>query len=497
MWYILDKNKNVVGNIGSVAPKGMKLLRDSWKGQLADGYTTLEFDVPTTHEDSKHLVTGAFVVYSVNPNDPDTYELFRVVKATTPSGDDIVKTIMCETAATQDLSAAHVEDKEFSGASLSDVAKYLLSFSQWELGECFYNDLVTIEFKDYPTVLEALRNLIAAKGAEIEFKVVFDGLEVVKMVVNLYEKRGADNGVFFEYHRNLKGLRKIEDGNKVVTAMIGIASQQDANGNKILLSNAQKQLPEGFEVVNQMVCDINALAEWGNNGIHIQEKFIDQNATNSVELLDNTYAALLKVNKPIVSWEAEPIFLEQLKGYDHLTSQIGDTVGIRDFTSTPAQFLKARILNKEVSVKDPTKGSVTFGEYQVIEVLPIEAVEKARETLALKEQQWNQAIEDAKKAQEDAAAANNKITVKVQGLQQFNNGQGTITYKAAVFQKGQEIDTDGTQFYYLWQMFDNTNVQIEGYERSGKTLVLAATEFNKRVQLQCIAYELPEEITEV
>lgn len=496
MWYILDKNKNVVGNINSGTPKGMALLRDSWKGQLTDGYTTLEFDVPTTHEDSKHLVTGAFVVYTDNV---EGYELFRVVKATTPSGDDIVKTIMCETAATQDLAASHVDDKSFSGVNLATIVQYLLGFTRWQLGECFYNELVTIEFKDYPTVLEAIRTLVTQIGGEIEFKVIFDrrSLNISQMVVNIYEKRGTDSGVSFEYRRNLRGLRKIEDGNKVVTAMIGIASQQDANGNKIRLSNAQKALPEGFEVVGEKIVDLNALAEYGNNGQNIEEKFIDQNATNSVELLDNTFNALLKVNKPIVSWEAEALFLEQVKGYDHTTSSIGDYVLIKDFTSSPAQFLKCRILNKEKSVTNPLNGSVVFGEYQIIEVLPIEDVERLKQTLSLKEQQWNQAIEDAKNAKDDAAAANKKPVVQVLGVEQFNNGVGSNLYKAAVFIQGQEVDLDGTQYFYLWQMYDNTNIKIEGYERSGKTLTLSATEFNKRTRLECIVKEMPETITEV
>jgi phage minor structural protein len=493
MWYILDKNKNVIGNINSGTPKGLKLLRDSWKGQLNDGYTTLDFDVESTHENAKLLQNGAFIVYTDNP---DGYELFRIVKPTTPSGEDITKNVVCETAATQDLSGTLVEDKTFEGQALSTVISYLLAPTPWELGECFYNDLVTIEYKDYPTVLEAIRTTIAQFGAEIQFKVIFDGLRVVKMVVNIYEKVGrGETGISFEYERDLQYLRKIEDGNKIVTAMVGIASQQDANGNPILLSNAQKQLPEGFEVINQKICDLNALEKYGNNGQHIEDKFIDQNATNPVELLDNTFNALLKVNHPIISFEAGVLFLEQIKGYEHKYVQIGDYVLIKDTSSQTHQYISARVLEKERSVIDKTKGGLVLGEYQIIEVLPVEAVERAKETLALKEKQWNQAIEDAKNAQENANQANNKITLEIQGLQQFNNGQGTINYRAAIFQKGQEIDADGTIYYYLWQMYDNTNAQIEGYERSGKELTLSATEFNKRVQLQCIVYELPEGVT--
>jgi hypothetical protein len=41
-------------------------------------------------------------------------------------------------------------------------------------------------------------------------------------------------------------------------------------------------------------------------------------------------------------------------------------------------------------------------------------------------------------------------------------------------------------------MYDITNMKIEGFERSGKTLTLAATDFNKRVDLDCTVFELEE-----
>ncbi|WWB86916.1 phage tail spike protein [Priestia aryabhattai] len=497
MWYILNKTYDTVGVLDNKIPNGIPILRDSWKGQLEDGYTTLEFDVFASHPKASLLTRGSFIIYTDNP---DGYELFRITKPTESHGLDEVKTIYCETAATQDLIGQIIEPKSFVGASLSDIVRFLLSNTGWELGVCYYDEIISIDFDDYPTALEAIRNTIKQFGAEIEFKVEFDGQEVVRRIVNLYEKRGTKTGVSFEYSRNLEGLRKIEDGNKVVTAMIGIASNEDANGNPILLMNAQKKPPEGFEVIGNMIVDVNALQEYGNNGVNVVDKFIDQTAMNPVELFDNTLEALKKVNHPIVSYEADVLMMEQLEGYEHTKVSIGDTIFVKDVTSQPPTYLEARILNKELSTVQKDKGSIVLGEYVPLTIQPIQAVEKAQRTLQLKEKLWNATIDRSKEAQEGVEEVKKQVPYKVD----FESSNGTVfkngvidTQITAIVYKGKENITDTLpKTAFIWTKTDKDGFFDVAWNYDhvgvGKTISVSSYDLFEKANFKC-EIDLPDE----
>lgn len=497
MWYILNKTYDAVGVLNNKIPKGCPILRDSWKGQLEDGYTTLEFDVYASHPQASFLSRGAFIIYTDNP---DGYELFRITKTTESHGLEEIKTVYCETAATQDLIGQIIEPKSFVGASLSDIVKFLLSNTGWELGVCYYDEIISVDFDDYPTALEAIRNTIKQFGAEIEFKVEFDGQEVARKVVNLYEKRGTKTGVSFEYARNLEGLRKIEDGNKIVTAMIGIASNEDKNGNPILLMNAQKKPPEGFEVVGNMIVDVNALQEYGNNGANVVDKFIDETATNPVELFDNTIEALKKVNHPVFSYEATVVMMEQIEGYEHTKSSIGDTIYIKDISSEPPTYLEARILNKELSTVQKDKGSIVLGEYVPLTIQPIQAVEKAQRTLQLKEKVWNATIDRAKEAQEGVEEVKKQVPYKVELVSSngttFKNGLIDTEITAIVY-KGKENITDTLpKTAFIWTKKDKDGFfdVAWNYEHVGIGNKITVSSFDvvQRAVFTC-DLDLPEE----
>lgn len=419
MWHVLTKDYQVVGNINSGTPKGCPLLRDNCNEELTDGYTTLDFDVPSNHPTAKELTKGAFVVYT-DETQGYGYELFRVIKTTEATGLENVLTVQCETAATEDLRGTIIDPYAATGRTLAVILQYLLQNTGWELGECYYDELVDYSTNDYPTALEAIRKLIQDYGAEIEFKVEFKGLKVKRKVVNIYRKRGNQNtGITLEYRRNLKGLKKIITRNSITTSMVAIATQKDANGNDISIMDAEKALPDGYVKTNNRIIDLAATAEHGSNGKAIEDKFTDQVATNPVALQDNTLAALQKANKPQESWEADAEFMEGVEGYSHLTSRIGDRIIIQDFSGDEPKYVSARILKKSKSVKDRTQGELSLGEYEVIKVRDSELVRAARDKLALKEQQWDQATEDAKQAQEQAVRSKEEAIAYANGIQEL------------------------------------------------------------------------------
>lgn len=487
MWFILDKDYKTLGVIENDTPDGLPLLSDKRHETLEDGYITLEFSVPSKHPKASLLATEGYVVYTDLKGE---CELFRIKEIETKSPFDINKTIYCETAATTDLTGEIIRPVIFESKSLSYILIYLLANTGWELGETYFDALMDMTVDDYPTALEAIRTAIAQFGAEIEFRVIMKGRKFVKKVVNVYEKRGRRTGEVFEYDLNLQSVTVRESTNEIVTAMIAVGGE-DANGNPITIANAQVTPDAPFVKVDDYIGDTDALEEYGRRDTpdaeprHIYGVYTNTDAQNPVDLYNLTLAELKKYNKPQYTYEVDVSLLDDV--YD-----IGDYVTVKDRRFNPPLYLDARVLEKEESQTTKSAGSLVLGEYTLLDVQPIAIIEKLQKTIKLKEALWDRAKAQADQAAKDAAEANAAIVCKIEGVQQFNNGQGTIVYRAATFRRGVEIDNDGTELYYLWTMYDITNTKIEGFERSGKTLTLAATDFNKRVDLDCTVFELEE-----
>ncbi|MCM3536603.1 phage tail spike protein [Priestia endophytica] len=493
MWHVLDQNYNYMGHINSKTLKGCPLQRDTRSETLTDGYTTLEFDVPSDHPTAKALVNGAFIVYTDETIGYE-YELFRVIKPKIQTGLENVLTCLCETAATEDLRGTHVDPYSTTGRTLAQVLQVILQNTGWELGQCYFDELVDIDISNYPTALEAVRNLIANYGAEIEFKVIFSNLKIVKKVVNVYEKKGNQNtGITFTYKRNLKGLIKTVDRSQIATSVVVVASQQGADGKPLSIMNAQKALPKGYVKENNRIIDLNALKKYGNNGKNVEAKFIDQTATNAVALQDNGLAYLQKINKPIATWEADVEFMEGVEGYSHYASNVGDRIIIQDISTSEPNYVSARILNKTNSVKDPSVGSLTLGEYEIINFSPDALAVQTRDKLAIKEGQWNQAIEDAKQAQKDAEEAKNNVTYKLELSSSkgnvFRNGVVDTVVRVIIFKGNTDITSTVPAAQIVWKKYNADGSEDTAWNTAhkdvGSSFTFGSADMDEKARITC------------
>src|SRR5690606_11107128 len=153
--------------------------------------------------------------------------------------------------------------------------------------------------------------------AEIEFTVEFSGTAVSRKLVNLYEKRGNETNVIFEYEHNLQGLRRIEkSASPLFTAMIGIGKEVD--GVRMTIADYTGTPPEPFEKVGDYIGDKDALNEWGLEGKHIYGVHINNDATHPSELYESTLRELKKYNKPQLQYEVDVAMLEKIAGYSHM-----------------------------------------------------------------------------------------------------------------------------------------------------------------------------------
>jgi phage minor structural protein len=472
MWFILDTKYNAVGILDNSLPNGCPFFNDNRKQQLLNGYNTLQFDVPSNHPTASLLELEGFVIFT---NMKDGHELYRIKNIQERHGNEMVKTIFCEPAATSDLMGQTVRPVSYKSETLSTIARELLKNTGWELGDTFYDDIVNIDFNEYPSVLEALHILIEQFSAEIEFKIKFDGVGINKKVVNFYQQRGEKTNVIFEYGHNLQGVVRTEDSNRILTAMIGVG-KEDSNGKKILIKNAQVTPPEPFVKVDDYVGDLDALERWGNaNGEHTYGVFNDSNAQSATELYENTLAELKKFNKPQLTYEVTVLMLEQLTGYEHAKVSIGDTILIKDRTFDPPLFLNARVLEKETSSTEKDKGKIVLGEYVLLRIQPITSIINLQKKIDLKEDLWNKSVYKV-----ELNSSNGLI---------FKNGSINSTITAKVFRGEFDITADLLPAAFTWSKFDINGVKSlvwsDAQIGSGKAVVILGSDVDQKATIKC------------
>lgn len=455
MWYILDPFYRAVGFLSNDLPAGLSFLNHKKRETLLNGYSTMSFDIFNKDDRLELLENEGFIL--IPGKTRNQHDMYRIKNIQESHGNKDYSTVFCETAATSDLLGSRIRPVRFDAVKQSTIANSVLANTGWQLDDYFNDGLYTIAFEEYPTALEAIQQVAALTSAEIEFKIYFDGIDVVKKVINFHEKRGDDNGVSFEYDFNLINVTREIDTSEMVTAIIGIG-KEDKNGTKISIANATVTPKDPYQIIGDMVVDTDALDEWFFDDRHREGIFSDSNAQSPNELYYNSLAELKKKNKPRITYTVDVLSLEQISGYEHLQVDIGDTVIVKDRTFKREVFLNARVLEKESSETDPDKDLVVLGEYVLLNVKPISIVSKLQEKIDLRQDEWNAAAKKAAEALEAAKDAQKNIQYKVQILSTngdiFRNGIVNTTVFAKVYKGNEEITKDLTPSNFIWKKFD-------------------------------------------
>jgi phage minor structural protein len=454
MLFILNNKYETVAVMDSNLSDGCPFFNDTHHARLLNGYNTLEFSVPANHPTAGLIEVEGYIIYT---NNRDGYELFRVKNITEQHGEDITKTISCEPSATHDLITKRIRPVTFTSQNVETIISQLLTGSGWELGEVLFNGVSTVEFNDYPTSLDAIHTVIAQFDVEIEFKVEFDGTKVRRKIINLYEKRGEETDIVFEYGRNLVGVIREEHTNQLYTAMVGVGKEG------ISLDGATSSPEKGFEIVGDTLVDTVAVQRWTNDGIHREGLFRDNNAQSKYELYQNTLAELKKYNKPQYTYTVQVAVLEDIIGYDHTSVSIGDQILIKDITFLPEPlFLSARVLEKETSETEPDRGVIVLGEFVEIKVQPIVTVQKLQQKIDLREEEWNQAVIDSEENKESVAEMEKKVTYKVEthstnGIA-FKNGVISTQIYTVVYHGNDDITATLPNSAFIWKKYTKDGV---------------------------------------
>lgn len=161
--------------------------------------------------------------------------------------------------------------------------------------------------------------------------------------------------------KDVQGIRRIENSQDVVTALVGVGPQNSETGEFLT-----------FEEINNgklYVGNNDALQRWSKDGKHLFDMYSpqteDQDMTKQ-RLKQLTEAELKKRINSSTLYEVDAVALEKVFGLSHEAVRKGDTVRIKDTGFSPPLFLEARLIAADECDTDPSKDKYIFGNYREI-----------------------------------------------------------------------------------------------------------------------------------
>ncbi|PEJ03368.1 phage tail spike protein, partial [Bacillus toyonensis] len=257
--------------------------------------------------------------------------------------------------------ATVIKPQTLQATTVNESTDFALQGTEWKRGITEFVGIRTIHIKDFTNPLDLLKQIASTFELEIRFRTEIMGSFIVGRYIDLIKKVGRDNGKEFLLGKDVQGIRRIENSQDVVTALVGVGPQNSETGEFLT-----------FEEINNgklYVGNNDALQRWSKDGKHLFDIYSpqteDQDMTKQ-RLKQLTEAELKKRIDSSTSYEVSAVALEKVFGLSHESVRKGDTVRIKDTGFSPPLFLEARLMAADECDTDPSKDKYIFGDYREI-----------------------------------------------------------------------------------------------------------------------------------
>lgn len=333
MLYILDRNEQVVGLLQSNSDRNKNIYYDDVLTEmLSSGADTFTFTSIPDRDTSKKLTVGNYIAFKKG----NKFKLLQIIEVNESKEDVLAKEIYCEGAGLELINTV------YSGSKMDSVniKRFLINILQdtnWNVGYVDSNLTKTLSLDvEEKEVYSIIQEYLYDFEAEIDFRVEIKGNRIVGRYIDVYSKRGRNNGRRLEINRDIKSISRKVSLVNYATKLIG-EGKNGLNFRDISMSGEiNKPLGQNFVVNEEAYSRIN------NKGKHITRKFT-YDTEDAYELLRQTYKALKEYSEPKVTYEVDADILN----FDDI--EIGDYVSISDLSFTPPLLVTARISELETS----------------------------------------------------------------------------------------------------------------------------------------------------
>ena len=333
MLYILDRNEQVVGLLQSNSDRNKNIYYDDVLTEiLSSGADTFTFTSIPDKETSEKLTVGNYIAFKKD----NKFKLLQIIEVNENKEDVLTKEVYCEGAGLELINTVYSGSK-MDAVNVERFLKNILQDTNWKVGHVSSNltKTLSLDVKE-KEVYSIIQEYLYDFEAEIDFRVEIKGNRIVGRYIDVYSKRGRNNGRRLEINRDIKGItRKVSLAN-YATKLIG-EGKNGLNFRDISMTGTiEKPLGQNF-VVNE-----EAYSRLNNKGKHITRKFT-YDTEDAYELLRQTHKALKEYSEPKVTYEVDVDILD----FDDI--EIGDYVSISDLSFTPPLLVTARISELETS----------------------------------------------------------------------------------------------------------------------------------------------------
>ncbi|WIG29992.1 phage tail spike protein [Bacillus toyonensis] len=257
--------------------------------------------------------------------------------------------------------ATVIKPQTLQATTVNESTDFALQSTEWKRGITEFVGIRTIHIKDFTNPLDLLKQIASTFELEIRFRIEIMGSFIVGRYVDVIKKVGRDNGKEFLIGKDVQGIRRIENSQDVVTALVGVGPQNSETGEFLT-----------FEEINNgklYVGNNDALQRWSKDGKHLFDIYSpqteDQDMTKG-RLKQLTEAELKKRINSSTLYEVDAVALEKVFGLSHEAVRKGDTIRIKDTVFSPPLFLEARLIAADECDTDPLKDKYIFGDYREI-----------------------------------------------------------------------------------------------------------------------------------
>lgn len=360
--FVLDANKNVIGNLSNNGAKPIApFFDDNYIQELSNGAETYEFSTLSNAITSEILQLGNYIVFMHD----NKYKLFQIMDTEEEHEEgSILITCYCEMVGLE-LLTDFCEPFSIEG-NVELFFNTVLQDTNWQLGG-FSESLITkiqqVKIEKYTNVYKVIQENIATYGnIEIEYRVEFDGNRILGYFIDVYANGERGNKTYkrFEYGENVKGITRKRNLYDFASAMIGVGKDnltfKDIEWKKSNGDPADKPLGQDF------IVDLEANEKFNKHGKYIKGVFEDTEITNGQDLLLKTWEKLQQFKEPKFDYEVD--LAMTTTEYEDI--KVGDTVYVIDNEYNPPIWVEARVSKPELSLSNRTANKCTLSNYKEV-----------------------------------------------------------------------------------------------------------------------------------
>ncbi|MCI0766065.1 phage tail spike protein [Bacillus sp. TL12] len=350
--HILDfKTEATVGIID-----GEDYRDDARKWDLENALDTFEFEVNEDIRDSFTLMSRNIIAKRVREGGYVTYFITEIDQGS----DKRSKKIVALSEHVKLKGAKVILPQKLEQYTVAQLIDFCVKGTKWKRGVTEFASFRTINIDKPTNPLGLLQRLKSEFGMELRFRTVIKGNQIVARYVDAVKRVGSDSGKEITLGKDLIGIRRIENSQNIVTALVPLL---DKGEDGILTI-------ENVNDGKNFIYDFDAFKRWNQDGHHIYDIYTPQTEDQDMKPERLKQLGEMELKKRInasVIYEVDAQSLEKIFGLSHEAIRRGDTIRIKDTKFSPPLYLEARAIGGEECDTNPSQDKYYFGDYRELE----------------------------------------------------------------------------------------------------------------------------------